>query len=122
MEDGKLSGSAVVSYSMMCSGEQKVGYVGNGGFNSVTASVTVDEAGEYELIVYFCSGESRSLDITVNSKDKYSMTGLISQGFDMPDSESITVSLDKGENTVKFSLDSGYAPDLDMLAVSDKPV
>ena len=50
------------------------------------------------------------------------MTGLSGAGFDMPDAASITISLNAGENTIKLTRNSGYAPDLDMIAVSDEPV
>ena len=121
-EDGTLSGAASVSDGMMCSGGKKVGYVGNGSFNSVTHTVTVDEAGEYELLVYYCTGEERGINIVVNDTDRYEMTGLSGAGFDMPDAASITISLNAGENTIKLTRNSGYAPDLDMIAVSDEPV
>ena len=121
-EDGTLSGAASVSDGMMCSGGKKVGYVGNGSFNSVTHTVTVDEAGEYELLVYYCTGEERGINIVVNDTDRYEMTGLSGAGFDMPSTASITISLNAGENTIKLTRNSGYAPDLDMIAVSDEPV
>ena len=121
-EDGTLSGAASVSDGMMCSGGKKVGFVGNGSFNSVTHTVTVDEAGEYELLVYYCTGEERGINIVVNDTDRYEMTGLSGAGFDMPDTASITISLNAGENTIKLTRNSGYAPDLDMIAVSDEPV
>lgn len=121
-EDGTLSGAASVSDGMMCSGGKKVGYVGNGSFNSVTHTVTVDEAGEYELLVYYCTGEERGINIVVNDADRYEMTGLSGAGFDMPSTASITISLNAGENTIKLTRNSGYAPDLDMIAVSEEPV
>lgn len=121
-EDGTLSGAASVSDGMMCSGGKKVGFVGNGSFNSVTHTVTVDEAGEYELLVYYCTGEERGINIVVNDADRYEMTGLSGAGFDMPSTASITISLNAGENTIKLTRNSGYAPDLDMIAVSEEPV
>lgn len=121
-EDGTLSGAASVSDGMMCSGGKKVGFVGNGSFNSVTHTVTVDEAGEYELLVYYCTGEERGINIVVNDTDRYEMTGLSGAGFDMPSTASITISLNAGENTIKLTRNSGYAPDLDMIAVSEEPV
>ena len=121
-EDGELSGAAGVSDSMMCSGGKKVGFVGNGSFNSVTHTVTVDKAGEYELLVYYCTGEERGINIVVNDSDRYEMTGLTGAGFDIPDAASITVALNAGENTIELTRNSGYAPDLDMIAVSEEPV
>lgn len=118
-EDGKLSGAANISDSTMCSGGKKVGYVGNGNQNSLDITVDVDKDGKYELLVYFCTGESRGLDIYVEGK-KYEMKNLTSPGFDIPSSKSITVELKKGKNKISLTRSSGYAPDLDRIAVSEK--
>lgn len=118
-EDGKTSGEARVADSSMCSGGKKVGYIGNGGFNKLEMTVNADKAGSYELLVYVCSGESRSMDVTVNGK-KYELSNLSSPGFDIPAEKSLTVELEAGENTVTFSSSAGYAPDLDRIAVADK--
>ena len=85
-------------------------------------TVTVDKAGEYELLVYYCTGEERGINIVVNDSDRYEMTGLTGAGFDIPDAASITVALNAGENTIELTRNSGYAPDLDMIAVSEDPV
>lgn len=118
-EDGKLKGEARVSDSGMCSGGQKVGYVGNGSFNRIEITVKAEKAGTYDLLVYFCTGESRSLDITIGD-EKYHLNNLTSPGFDIPAETSVEVKLEKGSNTVILSSNSGFAPDLDRIAVSDK--
>ena len=117
-EDGKLSGSASAADSSMCSGGKKAGYVGNGSFNSVELSVTAEADGEYEMLIYYCSGEPRPLDITVNG-ETYSLSDLASAGYDIPAEASLKVRLNKGENTVRLTSNSGYAPDLDRIAVKD---
>ena len=118
-EDGKMSGSAVVSDGQMCSGGKKAGYVGNGGFNAVELTVTVPESGDYEVLIYFCSGEARQLDITANGKSQ-TLKNLTSPGFDIPAEAKVTLSLEKGENIIRLTSDEGYAPDLDRIGVKDK--
>lgn len=117
-EDGKLSGSASIADSSMCGGGKKVGYVGNGSFNSVELTVKAAENGEYDMIVYCCSSEKRPLDVIVNG-EKYSLNDVSSPGFDIPAAVSLSVKLKNGDNTVKLTADSGYAPDLDRIAVCD---
>ena len=117
-EDGKLSGGANIAQSTMCSGGAKVGYVGNGSFNAVEITVNAEKTGEYELLVYYCSGEKRPLDVIVNGKT-YELRDISSPGFDIPASVSLKVVLEAGENTVKLTASGGYAPDLDRIAVSD---
>ena len=117
-EDGKLSGGANVADSNMCSGGKKVGYVGNGSFNSVEFTVSAKKDGKYEMLVYYCTGEKRSLEVIVNGKT-YSLTDLNSPGFDIPASTSLIVKLEAGENTVKLTSSNGYAPDLDRIAIKN---
>lgn len=117
-EDGKLMGSAIVADSSMCSGGRKAGYVGNGSFNSVELTVTVSDDGEYEMLIYYCSGESRQLDVIVNG-ETYNLRDLVSPGFDIPSDVSLTAKLKKGENSIKLTSASGYAPDLDRVAIKD---
>ncbi len=119
-EDGKLTGSAVVSSSMLCSGGEKVGYVGNA-TNTCDITVTVPEAGEYELVVYYCTAEQRNLLIKIGD-EKYEIKGLIGTGYDSPEMAKTTVKLEKGENTVTLTSALLWAPDLDRIAISDEPM
>ena len=96
-----------------------MGYIGNGGFNKLEITVKAEKAGSYEMLIYLCSGESRSMDVTVNGK-KYELSNLSSPGFDIPAEKSLNIELEKGENTITFSSSAGYAPDLDRIAVADK--
>lgn len=115
-EDGKLRGEARVSDGNMCSGGKKVGYIGNGAFNSVELTVKAEAAGEYDLVIYCCSGEKRRLDIWVGS-EKYTLEGVSSPGFDIPAAVNVTVKLDKGDNVIRLSSEAGYAPDVDRIAI-----
>ena len=119
-EDGKMLGGARIASSAMCSGGRKAGYVGSGSENAVEMTVSAQAAGTYELIIYYCSGESRPLEIIVNG-DTYQLTGLISGGFDSPAVVSLEVKLEGGDNTVTLTSSAGYAPDLDRIAVKDEP-
>lgn len=120
-EDGKLSGGANIASATMCSGGQKVGYVGNGSFNAVEITVNAEKAGTYEMIISYCTGEKRPLEVIVNGKT-YTLTDLVSAGYDIPATVNLTVELAGGENSVKLTSSNGYAPDLDRIAVSDEPV
>lgn len=119
-EDGKMLGSARVSSSIMCSGGQKAGYVGSGSANAVEMTVSAPTAGSYEMIIYYCSGERRPLEVIING-ETYKLTGLVSGGFDSLATVSLEVALEGGDNTVTFTSSAGYAPDLDRIAVSDEP-
>lgn len=117
-ENGKLTGAANISDSTMCSGGKKVGYVGGGASNTVEITVEVEKAGSYDLMVYYCSGEKRKLDIWIDGKN-YQLKDLSSPGWDIPASKSVKVKLEKGKNVIILGSTDGYAPDLDRIAVSD---
>lgn len=113
-----LTGTAKTASAMLCSGSAKVGYIGNGTNNRLTINkVTVPSDGEYQVILKYCSGEDRKYTIIVNGSDNYEITGLNSGSFDKAEEETIKLKLKAGENTIEFSNDTYYAPDLDFIAV-----
>ncbi len=122
-EDNTLNGNAIVSGAIFCSGAKKVGYVGLGSNNTLQFNkVKVEKNGQYEVVVYYCCAETRQMKLLVNGTDEYTMTGLNSSSWAKPAKASIKLSLKKGENTIKLSNASQYAPDIDRIAVADKTV
>ncbi len=117
-EDGELKGNARVSDSMACSGGKKVGYLGDGPFNSLTVKVSVPADGDYEMLLYYCSGEERYVEVHIGDSVQ-KMTGLNSGGWETVAYEKITVTLKKGDNEIKLCQPMGYAPDVDRIAISD---
>ncbi len=114
-----LSGTAVTATAVMCSGGKKVGYIGRGQNNTLTFNgITVEEAGEYEIVLFYCSGETRKVTVTVNGADAQEVTGLNSHSWDSYASVSFTVYLNAGQNTITFGNASYYAPDIDRIGVS----
>ncbi len=118
-EDGVLKGNARVTDSMACSGGKKVGYLGDGQFNNLTITVNVPADGDYELLLYYCSGEDRYVEVHIGDSVQ-KMTGLNSGGWDMVSYEKITVTLKKGGNDILLCQPMGYAPDVDRIAISEK--
>ena len=115
-EDGVLSGEARIADAGMCSGGKKVGYIGNGAGNAVELTVEVEEDGTYELLLYYCTGESRNLTVTVGGESSV-LKNLTGRGFDMPVETSVEVTLKKGKNTITLGGTGGYAPDVDRIAI-----
>ncbi len=115
----KLAGAAVTQSSAFCSGGGKVGYIGNGSANTLTfEKITVTEDGTYSLLLYYCCGEARSVILTVNGETEYTLTGLNSGSYTHPTFIEVEIELKAGENTVKLSQPTYYAPDIDMIAIS----
>lgn len=109
---------ATVDSNPKDSGEKHAGNLGDGWmrFNHVN----VNTAGEYRLTLYYISGsDDRSFDISVNgtpalnipcpkSDDDWSQFAPID----------LTVQLNSGDNTIRFSKAGGYAPNLDRIELA----
>ena len=118
-EAGVFSGAAWISGCGACSGGQIAGRIGNGPDNHVTVTgVEVAAAGEYELIIDYLVDGTRSFFVSVNGGAGVEVA-LSGTSWSTPTSTTIPVSLVAGENTVRFSNDTAYAPDLDRIVVAE---
>jgi hypothetical protein len=115
-EAGTLGGTAVVASCSACSGGAKVRFIGNGGANDVTISVTVTTAGSRTLTVSGGVNGTRSFSVSVNggAAQTVALTGV---DFNIPVSATLTVSLNAGSNSVRLFNDTAFAPDLDRIIV-----
>jgi len=114
-----FAGTAVKASSAFCSGSVKVGYVGNGAGNTLTFNkITVDKAGTYKIMLFYCCGENRKVTFTVNGDKTYELTGLFSGDYVHPAMAEIEIELKAGENTIMLSNPTYYAPDIDRIAVA----
>ncbi|WP_369243945.1 carbohydrate-binding protein [Streptomyces sp. R41] len=111
-----LSGNASVAGCDDCSGAKKVGNLYSGGklrFNDVT----VKKDGIYTVKVAYVSGDPRSVTVFSNSgngtSEKFPSTG----DWSTAETVSVQLALKAGTNTITFDSGSGYAPDIDRIAV-----
>lgn len=117
-EKNSLGGAAVVAGAALCSGRKKVGYIGNGAENTLTfTGITVSEDGEYDVILYCCTGEARSLSVSVNGEyvDTYRIAS--TGGYGVAGEFAVKLVLEAGENSIMLGNDKSYAPDVDCIAV-----
>lgn len=115
-----LAGGAIVRACGGCSGGEDVGYVGNGGtlqFNNIY----VGSAGTYNLLIAYANGDatSRSAYVSVNgaAPSIVPYTFWPTGGWTTVGTLTAPVTLATGENTIKFSNSSGWAPDFDKITV-----
>ncbi len=120
-ENFKLTGAANIQSSALCSGGQKVGYIGQGAANTLSVTVTVKEAGKYKLRLWYCCNETRSIVVTVGDHGT-EVAGLNSQSWTNPAMVEVEIELEAGANTIVFSNPKAYAPDIDRFAISNSPV
>ncbi len=114
-----LEGEAVRASSAFCSGGQKVGYVGKYGNTITFLKVSVEEAGTYKLLLYYCSGEDREVTLTVNGTDGYILSNLNSGDYVHTAVAEVLVKLEAGDNSIELGNLTAYAPDIDRIAISD---
>jgi hypothetical protein len=129
-----LGGTAVISTNSAASGGKYVGYLGYGTANYVTVNnVNVATAGTYRLVIQYANGElgagasnynsnvvDRYFDVSVNSGTAQKIIGRNTFGWSNWRTTVCTVTLNAGNNTIKFNNDSttDYAPDLDKIEVA----
>ena len=120
-ESGTLSGSAVVQSCPTCSGQAKVGYVGNNSgtlqFNDVTANTT----DRYVVTIWYTNGDAvRYALLSVNGSSGTPVSFPSTGSFQTVGSVQRTITLNAGSNTLKFynPIVGSWAPDFDRLGVN----
>jgi len=113
-----LAGGSPAATTGACWKGGKIRFIGNGSGNYVTVPVNVPTAGTYNLTVWAMSKDPRYFDISVNGGSAKKMT-IDTVAWDTPEDFDTTVTLNAGNNTIKFYNGSGaWAPDLDRIVVS----
>jgi hypothetical protein len=116
-EKGSFGGTAKAAGCSGCSGGTKVGWIGGGPANYVTVNgVQAATAGTRQLTVHGLVNGTRSFQVSVNggAATTVSLTGT---SWDTPVSKTISVPLDAGTNSIRFSNSGAGAPDLDRVTV-----
>ncbi|HUN31115.1 MAG TPA: hypothetical protein VMU95_03775 [Trebonia sp.] len=113
-----LAGATAVGSCSGCADGEKVRFIGDGAANYITIN-NIDEpsAGSYSLTVVYCLDGSRTFDISVNGGTGTAVA-LTGASWSEPASRTMTVTLNAGENTIKFYNDSAYAPDLSEVTIT----
>ena len=117
-----VSGPANVIACSACSGGQRVGHLGKQStgvgtltFNGVSVS---GGAGAYQVVVAFTNGSaSRTAQISVNGGAPQTVTFGTTGSFSAPGSQTVTLTLAAGTNTISFTNATAAAPDIDAITV-----
>ena len=83
-------------------------------------NIVVQEAGIYNFLLYYCSGENRTVTLVVNEKDEYQISSLNSGDYVHPAMAETKVKLAAGKNTIEILNKTAYAPDIDRIAISNE--
>lgn len=101
----------------LCSGKAKVIQIGNRPDNYIEFQhVYARKAGQYNLSLYYLSGEDRNATLSVNGTD-IPLSCLNSGGWDNIARETLPVKLHKGYNVIRISNATDWAPDVDRIEI-----
>jgi hypothetical protein len=113
-----LAGHSPGQITGACWAGGRIRFLGNGSGNYVTIPVNVPSAGTYNLTVWAMSQDPRYYDISVNGGTSKKMN-VDTAAWDTPEAFATTISLNAGNNTIKFFNASGaWAPDLDRIVIA----
>ncbi|RXZ79358.1 carbohydrate-binding protein [Paenibacillaceae bacterium] len=115
--DNVLTGNASISNCSVCSNGKKVGDLY--GDSSLTFNnIHVFEAGEYEITMHYISGDPRPVHVAVNGgqPEKFEPPG--TGNWDTLGSFTFRLELAEGSNTLTFSDQNWYSPDIDRIETS----
>lgn len=110
--------TAIYSAATTCSGGEKVGWLGKSGDNDLQwRDVYVPEEADYDMTLYFISGENRTIHLNINGSDAGTLSCTGSNWTDV-DSISTRIHLQKGSNVVRLYNATNWMPDIDCMTLS----
>ncbi len=117
IDNNQVVKSGVYEERDNCSGGAKASWLGARADNSLSwREVWSDEGGEYEMTLYFITGENRKMTLDINGETIDVLT-VNSGGWDTVGSKTLKVNLQKGENTITLSNASEWMPDIDCMTL-----
>ncbi len=115
-EAATLTGSAAPAPCSACSGGVKVGNIG-GASQVIFNNVSVHKSGIYGMEIDAMTQGPRTLEYSVNGAAAQSLN-MGGGSFLLPQSSTVPVALNAGNNTITFLNPSGYGADLDRIVIS----
>jgi hypothetical protein len=115
-EAATLTGSAAPAACPACSGGVKVGNIG-GANQVVFNNVSVSKSGIYRMQIDAMTQGPRTLEYSVNGAAAESLN-MGGGSYLLPQSSTVPIALNAGNNIVTFLNPSGYGADLDRIVVS----
>lgn len=115
-EAATLTGSAGPASCSACSGGVKVGNIG-GASQVIFNNISVRKSGIYRMDIDAMTQGPRTLEYSVNGAAAQSLN-MGGGSFQLPESSTVPVALNAGNNTITFLNPSGYGADLDRIVIS----
>jgi alpha-glucosidase len=114
-----LAGTAARRTVSGASGGQVVGDVGNGSANYLQFNgVNAPSAGSYSVVISYISGENRTASMSVNGGSATTVSFPNTGSWTTVGTVTVTITFNAGNNTIRFTNSSAYAPDFDKIGVT----
>jgi alpha-galactosidase len=114
-ENGTRTNNADIQNCDSCSGK----IVGNlGGNSSVSVNVNVAATGWYNLQLFYCTGDPRTIRLTAGSATTIAIPCEPSGGWSTAASKNLSVYLNSGTTTLLWDNTSSWAPNLDKFVLT----
>lgn len=118
IENNQWKETGIYEEMDICSGGAKAGWLGKSAANSLQwRNIHSFEGGEYELSIYFISGENRALTVDVNGETAATLN-VNSGGWGNIGTQNMKVNLKKGDNNIRLSSTSNWMPDIDCIRLT----
>ena len=123
-EHARSFGSVNIQKDDRASGRQYIGNLGNGAANYVTFYYDADEAGDYDLTIYYYSAADRNMYYQLNGGTKvrraFGSTGSWN-GSQPVGTKTIRIQLKAGQNTISLGNETAAAPNVDKIELTRVP-
>jgi hypothetical protein len=118
LRNNQSAETAIYAADGNCSGGEKVGWLGKKADNDLQwRDVFVDTDGEYEMELFYMSGENRNVSISVNGGTATRIS-CNSGGWGTVASKKIRIHLQKGNNVIRLFNTSAWMPDIDCMKLT----
>jgi hypothetical protein len=112
-----LAGADPSQIDGACWAGGRIRWIGGGAANTVTMNVNVPTAGSYTMTVWAMCKDPRFFNVSVNGGSSKRLD-VLTAAWDTPAAFPLTITLNAGNNAIKFSNDSAMAPDLDRIVLT----
>ena len=118
LRNNQSAETAIYAADGNCSGGEKVGWLGRKADNDLQwRDVFVDTDGEYEMELFYMSGENRNISISVNGGTATRIS-CNSGGWGTVASKKLRIHLQKGNNVIRLFNTSAWMPDIDCMKLT----
>ena len=118
IKNNQTERTGIYEAANFCSAGFKAGWLGYSEANDLQwRNVYSKEGGQYTLDIAYISGENRNITVSVNGAELQTVN-VNSGGWQTVGKKSLTIQLEKGNNTIRLSNATSWMPDIDYIQLT----